>query len=168
MGLLGKKEVRKLLDSAKSHSTRDALLLALMCKCGLKTSEVANLRVEDIDLSQEVIEVNNGKFVRRVPISKAMLPIIAKFIEERRKDEDFLGEETFVFSGREGPLTHRQIQKIVKKHANRSGVGREISPADLRHAFAIDFIRKTRDLHALKKTLGFKTLASVERYLGYL
>ncbi len=137
-----------------ASSERDELLLRVMLECGLTSSEAAKLKKENVLEDALLIE---GKRRRKIPAHTRLAARLKKIAGNGK-------ENVFIFSGKRQMLSQRQVQKIVKKHAGKAGLGGNVTPHSLRHAFAQKFIKKNGNAIALAKILGHSTLAGVEKY----
>jgi len=159
---LSPKQVDKLIGHAKKNSDRDALILSLMWKCGLKTDEVASIRKAHVNPSEQTVIV--GKKNRAVPVEKELMESLKNYVGAVHADSD---EDTHIFvaQGTRNKLTSRRIQNMVKDYAKTAGLG-DLTPNHVRKAFAAYFLKKTNDINALREMLGQKDLYTTQRYLG--
>ncbi len=162
--ILSPRQAERLIVHAGKNSERDALILSLMWKCGLKTNEVANLKCTNIRPGDRTIIV--GKKLREVPVEKGLMLSLSKFVQEKHPTCD---DETHVFlaQGTTNRLTSRRIQNMVRDYSKGVGMG-DLTPNHLRKSFAAYFLTKTNDINALREMLGQKDLYTTQRYLGAL
>jgi len=160
--ILSPSQVNKLITHASKNSERDALILSLMWKCGLKTNEVASIQCVHINPNDQTIVV--GKSGRIVPVEKELMESLKSFLNEAHCNSD---ENTHVFvaQGTKNKLTARRIQNMVKDYSNGVGLG-NLTPNHIRKSFATYFLKKTNDINALREMLGQKDLYTTQRYLG--
>ncbi|MFH0818113.1 MAG: tyrosine-type recombinase/integrase [Candidatus Micrarchaeota archaeon] len=159
---LSPKQVDKLIGHAKKNSERDAIILSLMWKCGLKTNEVAGIRHAHINPEEQTIVV--GKTNRMVPVERELMESLKGYASTVHANAD---EDTHVFvaQGTKNKLTSRRIQNMVRDYSRGIGLG-DLTPNHIRKSFAAYFLKKTNDINALREMLGQKDLYTTQRYLG--
>jgi len=142
----------------KKHS----LLLKLAYGSGLRVSEVVNLRKEDLDLSQKILTIKNGKG------RKARTTILShKVIEELEQYIKQYGITKWVFTGAD-PADHlhiRSAQYIFKDALKKSGIEKTASIHSLRHSFATHLLESGYDIVRIRDLLGHSSVRTTERYL---
>ena len=160
--ILSPSQVNKLITHASKNSERDALILSLMWKCGLKTNEVASIQCVHVNHNDQTLIV--GKSGRIVPVEKELMESRKGFLSEAHCNSS---ENTHVFvaQGTKNKLTARRIQNMVKDYSNGVGLG-DLTPNHIRKSFATYFLKKTNDINALREMLGQKDLYTTQRYLG--
>jgi integrase/recombinase XerD len=157
--VLTKEEMKKFLSSIKNKKSK--LMLSLMYSCGLRVSELINLKIDDLFLEEKVGKINlgKGKKDRFFNIPQNLIKPLKKQIEKQRKN----GQE-FLFSGPKGRLSERNIQKIVKKVAKKAGIKKQISPHTLRHSFATHLLENGIDIRKIQELLGHSSISTTEIY----
>ncbi len=145
--VLNREEIISLLNVIKNRKHR--LIVAMMYASGLRVSEVASLRVRDLDLENSYGWVRHGKG------DKDRIFIIAENLKDELKDWiKHLDPDSYMFKGRNGNLSTQSIQKIVKKAGNESDIGKNIHPHTLRHCFGTHIIENKYSLQTLQGLLG--------------
>jgi len=152
---------------------RDRAILSLMLNCGLRVSEVANLKPSDVNLTEGKLRVINGKggVDRELYLSDFIVYLLREWKERKPK-----GTEHFFttlkerkegqFTCRPGKkLSVRNIQFMVKKYAKKAGIEKQISPHTLRHSFATEYYRQTKDLETLRMVLGHSSIMTTQIYV---
>ncbi|RME82709.1 MAG: tyrosine recombinase XerC [Zetaproteobacteria bacterium] len=151
--------VRGMLRLADETSPRDAAMIALLYGCGLRVAELATLALSDLDLAaRELRVVGKGRKERIVPIPEGAAVRVRRWLAARGAPPT---EALFV--GRRGPLSVRQIQRLIRRYAEQAA-GAYATPHRLRHSFATDLLRAGVDLRAIQELLGHASLATTERY----
>src|SRR5215467_7896368 len=126
------------IDTKAVHGLRDRAMIELLYASGLRISELANARLENFDFEQRVVRVTGkGNKTRLVPVGRKACEALAaylsterpKLVKPRSTSEIFLSE-------RGTKLTTARIWQIVKKHAQRAGLEKNVYPHLLRHSFA--------------------------------
>lgn len=159
--VLSIEEVRRLFEVANSE--RDEIILKLMFYCGLRVSEVTNLKIEDIDFKNRTIKVVQGKNLkdRFVPIPKSLTNDLQEFISENNGYliKNYKGEK----------LSTRYVQKLVKKYAQAARLRKvdQITPHTLRHSYATFLLKQGADLRAIQELLGHSRLDTTQIYTHY-
>jgi integrase/recombinase XerD len=142
---------------------RNFVMCKLMLDTGLRVSEVTGLKMDHIDWADHGIIVREGKGAkdRKVWFSDEMENMLREWIE-RKPDSDYLFPTN---SG--GEIDHGYLRRMVKKTAKKSDVSEaeKVSPHTLRHTFATDFYRETKDLHTLQNLLGHENIETTEIYV---
>jgi len=166
---LNGEEVERLLahpDPGTRMGLRDALLLALLYDCGLRVSELATLRLEQLDLESWLIRVRGkGDKERLVPFGAAARAAIIAYRSRSRDLTRRAGGNSHLFPGvRGGHLTRQRVWQIVKAHLVGAGVARSVSPHTLRHSFATHLLDNGADLRAVQLLLGHADISTTQIY----
>ncbi len=165
-------EIFKLLETKNENSVlglRNSAMLELFYSSGLRLSEVAGLDLADIDFNQKLLKVRGkGKKERIVPVGGPAIKAVREYlekIEEIRKSRngDILKKPLFLNS-RGKRITARSIARIVNETANKSGIGRKVSPHALRHSFATHLLNAGADLRSIQELLGHESLSTTQKY----
>lgn len=144
---------------------RNYLLLRLMLDTGLRLSEAIHLRWRDVDLNTGKLMVGQGKGHkdRTLWIGEDDLELLRKWRERQAKDVK--GKPAHIFTTLEGkPLLSRYVQQAVKRYAARAGIEKNVHPHTLRHTFATDLYRETKDIRLTQKALGHANLSTTQIY----
>jgi len=157
--VLSKEEVKKLIDSIENNKHR--LIIKLMYSAGLRVSEAAKLKVEDLE-----IEKNYG-WVRMGKGRKDRLFIIAKSLKQELKDFIEKNRLTYwIFNGNnELHISTRTIQEIIKKAAKKAKINKKVHPHTLRHSFATHLIENGYDVASVQSLLGHNSAETTMIYL---
>jgi site-specific recombinase XerD len=145
-------------------SRRNAAMAALMARAGLRVSEVVALKPEDVELNARsgwvLVRKGKGMKERRVPLSAEARRALREYLEVRPQRSGPL-----FFSRTYGPMTGRDVERVVKEAARRAGLGKRVTPHILRHTFATRFLQAGGDLATLQSVLGHASLSTTARYL---
>jgi integrase/recombinase XerD len=154
--VLSKEEVSKLLNSAETRKSR--LILSLLYSSGLRVSELVHLKPQDINFSENTGWVRGGKGSkdRMFILSNGLGNELQEYMK-KRKDAKYL------FS-HEGPLTTRNVQKIVKHVRQRSEIQKRVTPHTLRHSFATHLLEAGTDIRMIQALLGHSSLNTTQLY----
>ena len=166
---LSSEEVERLLaqpDRGTRTGQRDALLLTLLYNYDLQISELAALRLEQLDLESWLIRVRGkGEKERFVPFGEeARAAIVAYLARSRGRSRRAAGNAYLFPGGRGGHVTRQRAWQIVKAHLAGAGVARAISPHTLRHSFATHLLDNGADLRAVQLLLGHADISTTQIY----
>jgi integrase/recombinase XerD len=166
---LNELQVEQLLESVDmkaSFGLRDRAMLELLYASGLRISELAGAKLENLDLKSGVIRVTGkGNKTRIVPVGRKACAALAAYLEEERPSlvKRRSGSEIFL-SARGGRLTTVRIWQIVKAVARRSGLEANVYPHLLRHSFATHLLGNGADLRIIQEMLGHADISTTQVY----
>jgi site-specific recombinase XerD len=144
---------------------RNQLILRMMLNAGLRLAETTALSWKDIDLGTGRLQVQRGRGARdRVLwVGDADLEALREWRERQRRDVG--GIPGHVFTTLEGrPVSNRYVQAMVKRYAQKAGIGKNVHPQLLRHTFATDIYRETASIRLTQKALGHADLSTTQIY----
>ena len=158
--ILSKAEVKALLEAARNLKHR--AMLATMYGAGLRVSEVANLKVCDVDRERRVIWVRGGKGHkdRQVMLAEPLRELLAAYWRWKRPTE-------WLFPGSmpDCPITTSSVFRACAQVARKAGIRKPIHPHSLRHAFATHLLDEGVNLLVIQTLLGHAHLKTTARYL---
>jgi integrase/recombinase XerD len=166
---LNELQVEQLLESvdcAQPLGLRDRAMLELLYASGLRISELAGAKLENLNLTEGVVRVTGkGNKTRLVPVGRKACSAISKYLEEERPQlvRRRTGSEVFL-SNRGGRLTTVRIWQIVKAVARSSGLEANIYPHLLRHSFATHLLSNGADLRIIQEMLGHADISTTQVY----
>jgi integrase/recombinase XerC len=148
---------------------RDKALLELLYSTGIRVNELINLRLENIDWSNETIKViGKGNKTRIIPFGRAAKISLKKYIEQRK---ELVGRQTnihhleYVFLTNRGLMLYpRGVYNIVSRYINLVSDVEKKSPHVIRHSFATHLLNRGADLRAVKELLGHESLSTTQIY----
>ena len=148
-------EIKKMIDS--TLNIKHKLILKVLYGCGLRVSEIINLKKEDLNFEEELmhIKLSKGKKDRFVKMPK-------KLLEELKAYCSLLNEDILFPSNRGGKLTKKTIGKIVENSAKRASIKKEVYPHLLRHSFATHLLENGIDLRIIQKLLGHSDIRTTQ------
>jgi len=167
---LGVDEVEKLfaaIDLSSPEGERNKAMLEVLYGCGLRVSELVNLKISEIRFNDGFISViGKGNKQRLVPVGDSALQQLRTYLRQVRVHVRILkGQEDFVFlSSRGKKLTRVMVFYIIKSLAEKAGIRKTISPHTLRHSFATHLIEGGADLRAVQEMLGHASITTTEIY----
>lgn len=153
-------------DLSKWEGQRNRTIIEVLFSCGLRVSELINLRLSDLFLNEKFIRVmGKGKKERLVPISESAVKELQYWFMDRNLMKIKPGEEDFVFLNRRGGhLTRMMIFTIVRRLAEAAGIEKTISPHTLRHSFATALLEGGANLRAIQDMLGHERISTTQIY----
>ena len=156
------------IDLSKPEGERNRAIIETLYGCGLRVSELTNLRLSDLYFDEEFIKVTGkGDKQRFVPISKLNRKYIDLYKNKVRVHQKIVaGHEDFLFLNRRGKqLTRAMIFTIIKRLAEDIGLQKNISPHTFRHSFATHLLENGADLRAIQQMLGHESITTTEVYM---
>jgi site-specific recombinase XerD len=144
---------------------RDVAIMETLYSCGLRISELCNLKVQDIDFNEQTVSVRGkGKKERLVPIGKPAIRAILKYWETLPAPP--LPDEPVFFSNpkKRAPMYSRLVQMRIKKYLSLAGLDPSITPHTLRHSFATHMLNAGADLRSVQELLGHAHLVTTQIY----
>ena len=156
------------VDLSNPHGERNRTILETLYSCGLRVSELINLKCSKLFLEDGfLIVTGKGNKERAVPLNNILIKYLKNYIRLIRSHQDIeTGHEDFVFLNNRGKqLTRMMIFTIVKKHTEKSGIKKNISPHTFRHSFASHLLQGGADLRAIQTMLGHESISTTEIYM---
>lgn len=160
-------QILNIIDLSKPEGQRNRAMLEVMYSCGLRVSELTNLKISNIFPDVEFIRViGKGNKERIVPIGREALKHIKIFIEQVRVHIPIkAGSEDILFVNNRGSAISRvMVFLIIKDLAAKAGIRKKISPHTFRHSFATQLIEGGADLRAVQEMLGHASITTTEIY----
>ncbi len=154
-------------DQSTAKGVRNKAILETLYGCGLRVSELTNLKISDLYLPISFIKVTGkGKKERLIPINQTAIKQVKIYQEEvRRFGAIKEGHEDILFLNRRGrQLTREMIYHIVKDLAKAAGIQKNVSPHTFRHSFATHLYEGGADLRAIQEMLGHESITTTEIY----
>lgn len=155
------------IDLSKWEGHRNRAIIEVLFSCGLRVSELTNLKISNLYISDEYLRVEGkGRKERLVPISPKALKELGLWFSMRSEMTNIKpGHEDFVFLNRRGAqLTRTMILIMIKRTAADAGITKTISPHTLRHSFATALLEGGADLRAIQAMLGHERISTTEIY----
>ena len=154
------------IDLSKWEGHRNRAIIEVLFSCGLRVSELVNLKLSNLYLDEEFIRVmGKGSKERLVPISQKAIKELGFWFDNRCHMQIKPGEEDYVFLNRRGAhLTRTMILIMIKRQAVEAGIEKTISPHTLRHSFATALLEGGADLRVIQVLLGHESIGTTEIY----
>lgn len=167
-------ELTRLLAMPRKHSQeslitlRDIAILELLFATGLRVSELAGLKIDQLNLKRDEFTVRGKGNKPRIVFLSAQAKLALKdYLGKRRDTSAYL----FVSHDRakkeradSGPLTPRSVQRIVEGYAKAAGITKKITPHTLRHTFATDLLLSGADIRSVQSMLGHESITTTQVY----
>lgn len=166
--LIGAIELNKIDREGKSQGERNRAMLETLYSCGLRVSELVELKLSDLFFEEGFIKVTGkGNKQRFVPIGSSTQKYITIYIEtDRNKLNIQKGFEDTLFLNRRGKaLTRAMVFTIIKDLAVKIGLHKIISPHTFRHSFATHLLENGADLRSIQLMLGHESITTTEIYM---
>ncbi|MBC7400123.1 MAG: site-specific tyrosine recombinase XerD [Mucilaginibacter sp.] len=167
---LSYEDINKMIDAidlSRPEGARNKAILETLYGCGLRVSELTELKLSNLYLDIEFIKVfGKGSKERLVPIGGSAVKALKVWIEQVRVHTPIKkGEEDFVFLNRRGSrLSRVYIFMVIKDLAATVGLKKTISPHTFRHSFATHLVEGGADLRAVQEMLGHESITTTEIY----
>ena len=154
------------IDLSKWEGHRNRAIIEVLFSCGLRVSELVNLKLSNLYLDEQFVRVlGKGSKERLVPISKRAIQELGYWFDDRQHMTIKPGEEDYVFLNRRGAhLTRVMILIMIKRQAEEAGIKKTISPHTLRHSFATALLEGGADLRVIQVLLGHESIGTTEIY----
>ncbi|MDK2977791.1 MAG: integrase/recombinase XerD [Bacteroidales bacterium] len=155
------------IDLSNPQGQRNKAIIETLYSCGLRVSELINLRITNLFFKDGFIKVSGkGNKERLVPIGQKAIKEIQFYFQDRNllSTIDKSGENIVFLNRRGKPLTRVMIFTIVKNLAKKAGIKKNISPHTFRHSFATHLIDGGADLRAVQEMLGHESIITTEIY----
>lgn len=161
-------EVNDLFSSFKNDTfeeIRDYTILEMIYSCGLRVSELIELKLKDINAQEKVVKiVGKGFKEREVPIRDEALFALYEYLKYVKKNM-IVVDKNIVFLNKHGKkLTRQYVWQMIKDRAKKAGITKDISPHTLRHSFATHLLSKGCDLKVVQKLLGHENIETTQIY----
>ena len=166
--ILNGKEIELLLAQpvcVDAKGFRDKAMLETMYATGIRVSELIDLNIDDLNLSQGVIKCSGAKKSRVIPLYPAALRALSIYVREVRETMIAESTEQALFVNVNGSRMSRQgFWKILKHYQATARIEKEITPHTLRHSFAVHLLENGADLNSLQELMGHSDISSTQLY----
>lgn len=146
-------EFNKIIENVKSE--RDKLILLILFYTGVRVSELINIKKEDINWEEGFVRIfGKGRKERYVPLPKFLLEKLKEYTKNRE--------------GKIFDISVRQVERIVKKYAQKAGINKKVTPHVLRHSLATTLLSRGVDIRYIQEILGHSSLSVTQIYTHVL
>ena len=156
------------IDVSKPEGVRDRAIIEVLYGCGLRISELCNLRISQLYLEDKYIRVKGkGSKERLVPIEGVAIDRVREWLVTRMDCKVKPSEEDYVFVSltRGSRLSRISLFVYIKDYAERAGIKKNISPHTFRHSFATHLLEGGANLRAIQMMLGHEDISTTEIYM---
>ena len=154
-------------DRTKPQGIRDVAMLELLYASGMRISELTELDIEDVHLTMGFVRVfGKGGKERIVPLGRGAMNAVSKYLERARYElQGSYPKTNALFINQRGKrLTRQGCWKLIKQHAQKANIQKELTPHVLRHSFATHLIENGADLRAVQEMLGHADISTTQIY----
>ena len=157
--VLTKEEIKKLIDIFDNSKSK--LMVSIMYACGMRVSELINLKIDNFDFNEKIGQIiqAKGKKDRMFNIPSFLLEDLKSQTKNQKENN-----HEYLFSGPNGRLSSRNLQKIVSSAAKRAGIKKKVHCHTLRHSFATHLLENGVDIRKIQILLGHSSISTTELY----
>ena len=155
------------IDKDSKHGMRNHCILELLYSCGLRVSELTELKCSDLFFEKGLVCVKGkGDKLRWVPIADSTIKLIREYQNIYRHRPAAMGFEDVLFLNNRGKsITRVMVYTIVKRAAELANINKNISPHTLRHSFATHLVENGADIQLVQHMMGHASITTTERYI---
>lgn len=156
--VLTKDEVKRIIEAAPTEKSK--LMIKLIYSSGIRLSECINLKINDLEFEEKIgwVRQGKGKKDRMFILSDNVIDDVKNFIKDKNKDD-------YVLTNKRGErLSARNIQKIVKRAAQKANITKDVHVHTLRHSFATHLLENGTDIRKIQELLGHTNLQTTQIY----
>ena len=160
-------QLLSLIDRSNNEGERNMSMLETLYSCGLRVSELVNLKITDLHLNSDYIKITGkGNKERLVPIGKIAKKLILNYLTTIRVKYPVKKEfvDILFLNRRGGRLSRVMVFYIIKDLAEKAGIKKTLSPHSFRHSFATHLVEGGADLRAVQEMLGHESITTTEIY----
>lgn len=154
------------IEASTMLGCRNRAIVEMLYSCGLRVSELVELRIADLDFDKGLVQVvGKGDKQRVVPMGDMLRGRLDEYLEYRRAIEPHRDSiETMFLNRRGGKLTRVMIFTMIRRAAAAAGIGKTVSPHSLRHSFATHLLIGGADIRQVQELLGHSDISTTEIY----
>lgn len=156
------------IDLSSPEGERNRVMLETLYSCGLRVSEMTNLKISDLFFEEGFIRVlGKGDKQRFIPINNYIIKLIDQYKDQIRTHINVQkGFEDTLFLNRRGKqISRNMVYMILKDLVQKSGIDKKVSPHTFRHSFATHLLQNGADLRAIQQMLGHESITTTEIYM---
>ncbi len=154
------------IDVSTAEGARNYAIIETLYSCGLRVSELTNLRFSDLFFDEGFIRVQGkGDKQRLVPISETAIQKIKNYLLHRNQQKVKKGSEDVVFLSSRGTAVSRvTVFYYIRQYAEAAGIDKEVSPHVFRHSFATHLLERGANIRVIQEMLGHEKITTTEVY----
>ncbi len=159
--------IESVIDLSQPEGQRNKAIIETLFSCGLRVSELVNLKISNMYLDDEFIKVEGkGSKQRLVPISEQAIHEIQLYFLDRNLIDIAPEYQDYVFVShrRKKPLTRVMVFIMIKNLVEKAGIKKTVSPHTFRHSFATSLLEGGANLRAIQAMLGHESIATTQIY----
>lgn len=159
-------KILSLLNDDTPYNARNHAMIEVMYACGLRVSELVNLKISELHLTSKMISTTGkGTKERLIPINDYAAKVLKNYIIEHRPKLLKKQSSPYVFLNNLGePISRQSFFILIKKLCTEAGIQKEISPHTLRHSFATHLLEAGTDLRLIQEMLGHEDISTTQIY----
>jgi len=161
-------ETVALLDCPNTSSTlgrRDKAILEVLYASGLRVSELVNLKMQDLNLTEGIVRVlGKGRKERIVPMGSKACEALRRYFDLRTGLVSGNNNDAVFLNKRGEKISVRSIERILVKYLKQSGINKTVTPHVLRHTFATHLLNAGVDMRGIQELLGHSSLSTTQKY----
>ena len=168
--VLSTDEIDKIISCAfsKKFGLRNQTIIEIMYSCGLRVSEVTEMKISNIFFDESLIKIlGKGNKERFIPLSRTAKKLLYNYITYNRKNlsQDKQSIDIVFLNNRGKKLTRVMVYNIINDAALEAKIKKKISPHTLRHSFATHLIENGASIISIQKMMGHENVVTTEKYL---
>ncbi|MBN1387544.1 MAG: tyrosine recombinase [Bacteroidales bacterium] len=153
------------IDLSKPEGQRNKAIIETLYGCGLRVTELINLRLTDIHFKDEYITVTGkGDKQRLIPLNQNTIKQIEFYMQDRNRLKTIVDRNILFLNRRGKKLTRIMIYTIIRELCQIAGIRKKVSPHTFRHSFATHLVQAGADLRAVQEMLGHESILTTEVY----
>ena len=154
------------IDRNKPTALRDQAIIEVLYSCGLRVSELCELRINQVNLNEAYLKVfGKGRKERLVPMSQSAIDAVEDYLASEERYTPKRGQESFLFLSRMGKAISRiTVFVLIKQLASDAGITKNVSPHTFRHSFATHLLEGGANLQAIRLLLGHEDIGTTAIY----
>lgn len=166
--LLNFQQIEELLeqfDLSQAKDVRDRLIIEMIYACGLRISELCQIKMIDIDQERMFIRVlGKGSKQRTIPYYPRLNELFTLYFNKYRNQLEIIEDNFLILNQRGKMMSSRYIQMMIKEKAKQANIPIDVHPHMLRHSFASHLLENGLDLRTVQELLGHKNLSTTQIY----
>ncbi len=167
--ILNQAETAGFLENIASSTyleLRDRAMFELLYSCGMRVSEITNLRLNDINIEEGLIRfIGKGSKERITPVGETAKDFLVRYLNSARPNIEREIKNDYVFlNSRGGSISRQGFWKILKKYAKKQNIDKNLYPHIFRHSFATHLLEEGADLRIVQELLGHSSISTTEIY----
>lgn len=153
------------IDLSKPEGQRNKAIIETLYGCGLRVSELINMRLTDIHFNEEYVTITGkGNKQRLIPLNQNTIKQIEYYLQDRNRLRTIIDQNILFLNRRGKKLSRVMIYTVVHELCELAGIRKKVSPHTFRHSFATHLVQAGADLRAVQEMLGHESILTTEVY----